>query len=147
MRIDLMAVALAAVIALGTWSAEAHADEGPDEDYVETCTLDYYKGQDCKLCDASYEDPEACQKLHGAAGYEQQCRSWGGSFWDEVWCKPGAKAVEPAKASEEKTTNTPKDEAKKCSVSGLRTSATGPGSLLGLVLLATGFWFRARRRS
>ena len=85
-----LGVVLGAALPLGA----ARADEPPPDGYVERCTLDKTcpLGQECVLCPADYRDysrsPGVCESNLGSLGFKRQCKSWGASVWDEVWCRP-----------------------------------------------------------
>ena len=67
----------------------ASADIAPPDDYVETCTLEAQQvdGTECQVCGVSFEDPEACTTQYAGTDYAEICNTWGGSFYDEIWCR------------------------------------------------------------
>lgn len=67
----------------------ALADIPPESGYEETCLLEYYDADHCADCEASaQEELPDCPALE-AAGKEEVCKSYGATFWSEVWCDPG----------------------------------------------------------
>lgn len=72
----------------------ARADAPPPDSYVERCNLQKTcpVGQECVLCPADYRDysqkPTVCEKNLAGLGFARQCKSWGASVWEEVWCRP-----------------------------------------------------------
>jgi hypothetical protein len=101
-RWSLMVVAC--VVAIAT---VAMADVAPPDDYIETCTLEQQHHDDfeCLECRMSYlVDQNDEEGMEGYCdpdalsddGYEQKCRTWGGSVWDEIWCRPSPGTDGPA---------------------------------------------------
>lgn len=80
-------------------AAVAVADIAPPPGYVERCTVARVQkenpGQTCVSCDAWHGGREDCEQ-HEAQGYVKQCKTRGASTWDEVLCKAGTPAAEPA---------------------------------------------------
>ena len=93
MKIETETLALLGAIGLFTVSPTVLADVAPPSDYVEECTIEKQcsPGQQCLECPGSYEDYDStpfCEKTYGSMGYTKQCTTWGGSFWEEIWCRP-----------------------------------------------------------
>ncbi|OIP32490.1 MAG: hypothetical protein AUK47_20425 [Deltaproteobacteria bacterium CG2_30_63_29] len=129
-------------------SSVAFADVAPPPDYEETCTvaLQGSATRDCVSCAASYQEPDICATTHATDGYANVCRAWGGSFWDEVWCKD--KPVDAdvvATTSEERPATPPKEEEKGCSVAMNRPSFGAQSLLLGAMMLLGLLWVGRRR--
>ena len=71
--------------------APALADTPPPPGYEETCTVELREqaGTTCKACEASPGaggDPDVCKKKFASTKFTYVCRTYGGSFWTEVWC-------------------------------------------------------------
>jgi hypothetical protein len=66
----------------------ARADVPPEEGYVETCTVAIQCGPDVpgELCWADFSSRAGCEPLE-KRGWQQMCRGWGGTSWDEVFCE------------------------------------------------------------
>lgn len=129
--------ASAAAIALATPSLSARADIPPPEGYVETCTLEKQQKPDteCLSCDAWHGEHDKCEKLHGASGYTQACRSGGASTWSEVWCRPkaGGEAPAPAPAGGDETAPAlAEKKSGECSGGGLPEALAWLGAIASL---------------
>ena len=137
---------LIALLAL-TLPAAALADVPPPDDYVESCASTYYvkPGVLCQECSAWHGEPDACEPLTGR-GFAQQCRTWGASSWNEVWCKQ-----DPAWTGEPVTIGVDaellrKDE-KKAKRKALFTCQLGGGDGAGILALAMLAMAALRRRA
>lgn len=83
-----------AALALTLGASVALADVAPPDCYVEQCTVDKktQPGTTCTTCDNNFQNAsDYCQKKVGA-DYAYACQAWGGSVWQEVWCKGPPKA-------------------------------------------------------
>jgi hypothetical protein len=96
-RHTLLSASVAGLGALAFLAPVVRADIPPPEGYVETCTLENHAkpGTECVSCDAWHGEHDKCEKLHGAAGYTQSCRTGGASTWSEVWCRPASGDAAP----------------------------------------------------
>ena len=79
----------------------AHADVAPDPGFVETCTIEKQckEGEEGTTCSAGFRGREECEKLE-KEGWKQRCRTYGGSFWNEVMCRAKKKKKEKEKEEE-----------------------------------------------
>lgn len=116
----------------------AHADVPPPGRYVETCTVAIQCGDDIPgtTCGAWHGGREDCEALE-AKGWQQMCKTWGASTWDEVFCEttPDEEArqdrISAATGVVGRVTTLP---ARRC---GCASAGAGVGfALLPLVLLA-----------
>lgn len=69
------------------------ADVPPPDGYVEECIIEKTcpTGKECLVCPGSYEDyynAPFCQQSYANQGFTKECTTWGGSFWEEIWCRP-----------------------------------------------------------
>lgn len=90
MKIGVKTLALFGAIGLFTIGLTVLADVAPPSDYEEECTIakKCSSGQQCLECPGSYEDYSStpfCEKTYGRIGYTNQCKTWGASFWKEIW--------------------------------------------------------------
>ncbi len=126
--------------------ASALADVAPPDDYVETCDVKYYSkpGVVCQSCSAWHGDADACKPL-GEQGFAEQCRTWGASTWDEVWCK-----ADPAWTGEPVAIGVDQEQVrrdqKKAKRKALLSCSQAEGGGVGLLaLLALALTCRRRR--
>lgn len=152
--IGLVISSSASLVLAGVFASRARADVAPPPGYVENCTLERTcpVGTECVLCPADYHDSaddSACSRNLGPLGFAKQCRSAGGSVWDEVWCRPVSRDAttqpDPPDGSvgqlvARATVCQPKkDEGCSCSTAGAGGHGLGAGqvmisALLGLAL-------------
>jgi len=77
-------------------SLSASADIAPGPFYREDCSVDRkeQEGTTCETCSGSYEDgdtgfvgdEDSCVSKFDDSDYEYVCKTYGASFWSEVWC-------------------------------------------------------------
>ena len=85
---------LLAALTFTLGASVALADVAPPDCYVEHCTVDQktQPGTTCTTCENNFMNAsDYCQKQVGA-DYAYACQAWGGSQWQEVWCKGPPKA-------------------------------------------------------
>lgn len=85
------------LVALGVAGAPAvaFADIAP-----EVCAVDNFKrylGEECVRCETGASEPESCRRKYEAKGLAQRCYTTRGeNTWIELWCGPGAAALDDA---------------------------------------------------
>ena len=85
------------LVALGVAGAPAvaFADIAP-----EVCAVDNFKrylGEECVRCETGASEPESCRRKYEAKGLAQRCfTTRGENTWIELWCGPGAAALDDA---------------------------------------------------
>ncbi|MCA9562625.1 MAG: hypothetical protein KC561_04005, partial [Myxococcales bacterium] len=42
---------------------------------------------ECATCPADFSQPDRCEEALSSSGWEHQCNTYGGSAWEEVWCR------------------------------------------------------------
>lgn len=74
------------------------ADIAPPRGYVEKCSIETQQksGEQCRLCGASFQGRDECTRLT-SQGYQERCRTYGASVWQEVWCRLAPKADKKSK--------------------------------------------------
>lgn len=79
----------------------ARADLPPPDGYVEECTVDN-KEQPGTQCEACKNGPggggstNVCIDKYTGTKFAYVCKTWGASFWTEVWCDGPPRPDEPA---------------------------------------------------
>jgi hypothetical protein len=99
MRTKTTVLAVLGSIGVAAGGAIARADIAPPPDYVESCTLEKTcpAGEECVLCPADYRDYSStpvCEKNLESLSYVKKCKSYGASFWKEVWCRPATGSMD-----------------------------------------------------
>lgn len=166
MRASLRWVAVSSSMGWILRASAAWADVPPPSDYVEACTIDKIcsKGQECVTCRADFNDltmkRSVCQESLGPLGFQKQCKAWGASLWNEIWCRASSSSADAsvtitplvAGAGKEVPIVQCTDKADAdtgCSCHVLRAQTAAPArlwlgwALMGLLALST----RARARS
>lgn len=78
-------------LVMGALPSVVRADVPPPDGYVEECTVPKAQArtsQACQSCSAWHGDADACAKQFAGTTFASECRSYGASTWDEVWCDP-----------------------------------------------------------
>ncbi len=170
-RRSALGVAVATTLACLLSVGSARADVAPPPDYVEQCARWKVEGDDeyCEPRNSSYQDPFGClegqttepadvESCQEASTYDQadcchewieadwvyRCRTWGGSFYSSMWCRPrqdgdAARPAPPAEAGEDD------DSDGGCAVDP-GTARGSVGALGALALLGLVAVHRRRRR-
>lgn len=125
-----LALVLVSILPLAT----ARADALPEPDYVERCTMPNHarEGRECRECRSYYQYPaDHCANEVGP-GYAKACRTDGGPWWTEIWCRdatdpapstmasasspePGTNTSESSPTTRSAATAAPSAEAEDCS--------------------------------
>lgn len=74
-----------------SYSAPVMADAPPPAGYEEKCKVELKEqdGTSCQECEngpGGGGDLEACKKKYAGTKFSYVCKTWGASFWTEVWC-------------------------------------------------------------
>jgi len=132
----LLRFALAMSLTLCTSIPLAYADMAPPDGYVEDCTVAKKEqpGTKCEECPNNYMGTGAnnpCKMTYAGTNFAYVCKTWGASFWTEVWCDGP-----PRVGTDEEATGC------SCTMPGLGKSAAVASSVTGGLLLM----LLARRR-
>lgn len=89
--------AAAVFVATSLAQAVTRADIPPPPGYVERCTVELQRksGEECFAFRAGYNSPRGWSDPLASHGFGLRCRSAGGSFWQEVWCRAATPDAKP----------------------------------------------------